>query len=139
MIKFLITLVLGFIFGAVLITSEAFSWYRIQEMFYFESFHMFGLLFSAIGTAAIFVFIFKKKTVHSIYGEKIVLKSKQTKWTRSIIGGLIFGTGWAISGACTAPIYVLVGFQWRIGLILLAGGIIGTYLYSLVASKIEKE
>lgn len=139
MLKFIITLVLGFLFGAVLIGSEAFSWYRIQEMFYFESFHMYGLLFSAIGTSAIFVFIFKRKDVKSINGEKITVTEKQTDWKRAIFGGLIFGVGWAISGACTAPIYVLVGFKWEIGLLLFAGVLLGTYLYSLVASKIEKK
>lgn len=139
MLKFIITLVLGFLFGAVLIASEAFSWYRIQEMFYFESFHMYGLLFSAIETSAIFVFIFKRKEVKSIYGEKVTVTEKQTGWKRSVLGGLIFGVGWAISGACTAPIYVLVGFKWEIGLLLFAGALLGTYLYSLVASKIEKK
>ena len=65
-------------------------------------------------------------------------ETKKTNWKRSVFGGLIFGTGWAISGACTAPIYVLVGFKWQIGVPLLVGAIVGTYLYSLVASKIEK-
>lgn len=138
MIKFTITLVLGFLFGVVLIASEAFSWYRIQEMFYFKSFHMYGLLFSAIGTAAIFVLLFKRKSVKSIYGEPIKVTSKKTKLKRSILGGLIFGAGWAISGACTAPIYVLVGYEWEIGVSLLAGAILGTFIYSTVASKLEK-
>lgn len=138
MLKFIITVILGFLFGTVLITSEAFSWYRIQEMFYFESFHMFGLLFSAIGTAAIFVFITKHKNIKSIDGEIIKVEAKKTNWKRSVFGGLTFGTGWAISGACTAPIYALVGFKWQVGLPLLLGAVLGTYLYSLVASKIEK-
>ena len=136
--KFIITLLLGFLFGAILIASDAFSWYRIQEMFYFKSFHMFGLLFSAIGTAAIFVFILKKKRLKSIYGEEIVVVPKKVNWKRSVIGGLIFGTGWAITGACTAPIYILVGFKWEIGLSLFIGAIFGTYIYSLIANKIEK-
>jgi len=138
MLKFIITIILGFLFGTVLIASEAFSWYRIQEMFYFESFHMFGLLFSAIGTAAIFVFITKRKSIKSIDGEIINVEAKKTNWKRSVFGGLIFGAGWAISGACTVPIYVLVGFKWQVGLPLLVGAVLGTYLYSLVASKIEK-
>lgn len=136
--KFIITLFLGFLFGALLIASEAFSWYRIQEMFYFKSFHMFGLLFSAIGTSAVFVYIIKKKGLKSIYGEEIVLVPKKINWKRSVIGGLIFGTGWAITGACTAPIYILIGFKWQIGLSLLIGAILGTYIYSLIANKIEK-
>ena len=138
MVKFTITLVLGFLFGVVLIASEAFSWYRIQEMFYFKSFHMFGLLFSAIGTAAIFVFIVKRKTINSVYGERIVLNAKKTKLKRSIVGGLIFGAGWAISGACTAPIYVLLGFEWKTGVAVFLGALIGTFLYSKLATKIEK-
>lgn len=136
--KFIITVLLGFLFGAILIASDAFSWYRIQEMFFFKSFHMFGLLFSAIGTAAVFVFIIKKKRLKSIYGEEIVVLPKKINWKRSVIGGLIFGSGWAITGACTAPIYILVGFKWEIGLSLLIGAIFGTYIYSLIANKIEK-
>jgi len=138
MLKFIITLLLGFLFGAVLIASEAFSWYRIQEMFYFQSFHMFGLLFSAIGTAALFVFVIKKYNLKSISGETISVKPKNTSYKRSAIGGLFFGAGWAISGACSAPIYVLVGFKWQVGVSLFLGAIIGTYLYSLIATKIEK-
>ena len=99
---------------------------------------MFGLLFSAIGTAAVFVFIIKKKSLKSVYGEVIQLKPKKTTWKRSVFGGLIFGTGWAITGACTAPIYILVGFKWQIGIALLLGAVIGTFIYSLVATKIEK-
>jgi uncharacterized membrane protein YedE/YeeE len=138
MLNFIITLILGFLFGTVLIASEAFSWYRIQEMFYFKSFHMFGVLFSAIGTAAVFVFIIKKKSLKSVYGEVIQLEPKKTNWKRSVFGGLIFGAGWTITGACTAPIYILVGFKWQIGIAVLLGAVIGTFIYSLVATKIEK-
>lgn len=138
MIKFTISLLLGILFGAVLIASEAFSWYRIQEMFYFKSFHMFGLLFSAIATAAVSVLWIKKNKPKSIYGEEISVVPKQTPYKRSVLGGLIFGAGWAISGACSAPIYVLVGFKWNLGLCLIIGAVLGTFCYGLLAHKIEK-
>ncbi len=136
--KLILTVILGFLFGLVLIASEAFSWYRIQEMFYFKSFHMYGLLFSAIGTAAIFVYFIKKKKLKSIYQKEIILIPKKINWKRSVIGGLLFGVGWSITGACTAPIYILIGLKWQIGLSLLVGAVAGTFIYSLIAHKIEK-
>lgn len=99
---------------------------------------MYGLLFSAIGTAAVFVYIIKKFKLKAINGDEIKIAPKNTTYKRSVIGGLIFGIGWAISGACSAPIYVLVGFKWQIGVSLFVGAIFGTYLYSLIANKIEK-
>lgn len=134
--KFIITLILGFCFGSILIYSQAYSWYRIQEMFHFESFHMFGLLFSAIGTSALALFILKKFGIKSVSGKEIEVKPKPTQLKANIAGGLIFGIGWSISGACSAPVYVLVGMHWQIGLFLLAGALLGTIVYGVVESKI---
>jgi len=138
MLKFLITLSLGFLFGCVLIGSQAFSWYRIQEMFHFQSFHMFGLLFSAIGTSALFIFLFKRNKHKSIYGNVIVPEPKKLQWKANLFGGLIFGLGWSISGACSAPAYILVGLHWQSGLFILTGAFVGTVIYALVDSKILK-
>jgi uncharacterized membrane protein YedE/YeeE len=135
MLKFIITLFLGFAFGSILLASQAFSWYRIQEMFHFQSFHMFGLLFSAIGTSAVFLFIIKKKKIKSAQGNQIEVKPKKLELKANIIGGLIFGLGWSISGACSAPVYILVGLHWQIGLILLAGAFTGTVIFGLLKGK----
>ena len=134
--KIVITLVLGFLFGNVLIASQAFSWFRIQEMFHFDSFHMYGLLFSAIGTAALSLFILKKFKVRSIKGNELEVKPKPTQISANVIGGLLFGLGWSISGACSAPLYILIGMHWQIGLILLAGALVGTFLYGVSKSKL---
>ena len=134
--KFTITLILGFCFGSILIYSQAYSWYRIQEMFHFESFHMFGLLFSAIGTSSLALFILKKFGIKSVSGNQIEVKPKPLQLKANIAGGLIFGIGWSISGACSAPVYVLVGMHWQIGLFLFTGALLGTFIYGLLDSKL---
>ena len=136
--KLILTLLLGFGFGQILIFSQAFSWYRIQEMFHFESFHMFGLLFSAIGTAAISLIVIKRLGLKTVNGEEVVVKPKPIQLKANIIGGLIFGLGWSISGACSAPVYILVGMFWKVGFILLIGALVGTFLYGIVESKLPK-
>lgn len=138
MFKLIITLLLGFLFGSVLISSQVFSWYQIQDMFHFRSFHMFGVLFSAIATASVFIYIFKKQKQVSIYGNKIEIKTKKLAWRANSIGGLIFGIGWSISGACSAPIYILVGLEWKIGILLLIGAFVGTVFFGLVEHKLPK-
>jgi len=136
--KLIVTLLLGFGFGQILIFSQAFSWYRIQEMFHFESFHMFGLLFSAIGTAAISLIVIKRLGIKTIAGEDVVVKPKPIQLKANVIGGVVFGLGWSISGACSAPVYILVGLYWKVGLILLLGALLGTYFYGLIESKLPK-
>ncbi|MEY3237739.1 MAG: hypothetical protein RI883_1840 [Bacteroidota bacterium] len=138
MFKFILTLILGFAFGSILLASQVFSWFRIQEMFHFQSFHMFGLLFSAIGTSALFLFIIKKMKIKSIQGNQIEVKPKKLELKANIIGGLIFGLGWSISGACSAPVYILVGLHWQIGLILLAGAFTGTVIYGAFINKLPR-
>jgi uncharacterized membrane protein YedE/YeeE len=138
MLRFIITLSFGFLFGAILIASQAFSWYRIQEMFHFRSFHMFGLLFSAIGTAALAIFLIKKFKVRSAYGNNLTIKPKPLEWKANIIGGIVFGLGWGISGACSAPVYILVGMHWQIGVSLLLGALIGTLIFGLIEHKLPR-
>ena len=139
MVKFIITLFLGFFFGSILLSSQAFSWYRIQEMFHFQSFHMFGLLFSAIGTSAIFLFLIKRSKAKSVYGNPIDVQPKKLEWKANVLGGLIFGIGWSISGACSAPVYILVGLHWKIGIVLLVGAFVGTILYGLSENKLPRQ
>lgn len=139
MFKLLITLILGFVFGSILIASQAFTWYRIQEMFHFQSFHMFGLLFSAIGTAALSIWIIKKRKQRSVFGNELEITPKKLEWKANIFGGLIFGLGWSISGACSAPVYILAGFHWPTGVVLLIGAFVGTIIFALLENKLPRK
>ena len=136
--RILITVVLGFVFGSVLIATEVFHWYRIQEMFHFDSFHMYGVLGSAIGTAAVSVWLIKRFKVKSISGNTIEIKPKKVQPVGNVVGGLLFGIGWGLSGACTAPVLILAGLKWEIGVVLLLGVLLGTILFAGVKSKLPK-
>ena len=136
--KFILTLILGFAFGTVLLATQAFSWFRIQQMFRFESFHMYGVLFSAIATAAISLIIIKKFKVKSINGNPIEVTPKKLDLKANIIGGLLFGIGWGLTGACSAPLYILVGMHYKIGISLFLGAMTGVLLFGLVDKKLPK-
>ena len=136
--KFVINLLLGFCFGSVLIATQAYSWFRIQEMFHFESFHMYGVLFSAIGTASLSLILIKKFKIKTITGKEFVLTPKKLEWKANIIGGLLFGIGWGLTGACSAPLYILVGMHYKIGISLFLGAMTGVLLYGLVDKKLPK-
>jgi len=136
--KVIVYVALGIYFGAVLILSQAFHWIRIQEMFHFESFHMFGLLGSAIVTGALGVWCIKKLQLKSVEGNELKPVRKPLEPFGNSIGGLFFGLGWGVTGACTAPIIILLGFQWQIGLISVAGAILGTLIFGLIKNKLPK-
>ena len=136
--KNILTIILGFLFGWILIGTEAFSWYRIQEMFHFQSFHMYGVLSSAILTGAISVFVLKKFKIKSINGNSIVVKPKPVQLKANVIGGLTFGLGWGLSGACSAPVFILAGKEWQIGGILLLGSLLGVLIYGILETKLPK-
>ncbi len=136
--KFIITLLLGFCFGSLLIATQAYSWFRIQEMFHFDSFHMYGVLFSAIGTASLSLIIIKKFKIKTISGKEFILTPKKLEWKANVIGGLLFGIGWGLTGACSAPLYILVGMHYKIGISLFLGAMTGVLLYALVDKKLPK-
>lgn len=136
--RVLFSIILGAGFGTILIFSEAFHWSRIQQMFHFESFHMYGLLISAIATGSISVLIIKQHRIKSLRGNNIELKRKGLQLKGNIIGGLIFGVGWAVTGACTAPIFILIGFKWILGLIVLAGALLGVIIYAFTQKHLPK-
>jgi uncharacterized membrane protein YedE/YeeE len=96
-------LIAGILFGIILIKSEVISWFRIQEMFHFRSFHMYGTMISAIITGMISIQIIKKLKLKDIEGTRIHIEPKKFSWG-NIIGGLIFGLGWALTGACPGPL-----------------------------------
>lgn len=131
-LRFLLT---GFIFGVILIKAEVVSWFRIQEMFRFQSFQMYGIIGSAVVVGIISVFLIKKRNVKTLSGEPIKIAPKEfTKG--NIIGGLLFGFGWAMTGACPGPLYALVGSGLLIILVVLLSAIAGTWVYGILKDKL---
>jgi len=121
-------LIMGAVFGIVLIKSEVISWYRIQEMFRLQSFHMFGVIGSAVAVGALSVFLIKKLKIKSINGEAIILPEKSFN-KGQIYGGLLFGFGWAMTGACPGPLFAQLGYGATTIVVTIAMAIIGTWVY----------
>lgn len=134
--KYLKFLVVGIFFGIVLVKSEAVSWYRIYEMFRFQSFHMYGIIGTAVASGIIFLQISKKGIIKSIKGADIYVPKKDNGLARYIIGGTIFGLGWALVGACPGPMYILLGTGVTSMLIVIAAAIVGTFLYGILKNKL---
>ncbi|MCG2462934.1 YeeE/YedE family protein, partial [Flavobacteriaceae bacterium F89] len=114
-------LLIGIFFGIVLVKSEAVSWYRIYEMFKFQSFHMYGIIGSAVILGILFIQVLKRSKLKSFEGEDIYIPPKDKGYARYILGGSIFGLGWALAGTCPGPMYVLVGTGVLTMLIVIAG------------------
>ncbi len=133
LLKFLIA---GTIFGIVMAKSEAISWYRIQEMFRFQSFHMYGIIGVAVVLGVIGVFLIKKYKIRDFSGNAITFYPKDKSYPRYIIGGAIFGMGWALSGACPGPMVVNIGYGFLSMSIVFLFAIIGTYLYGVLRTKL---
>jgi uncharacterized membrane protein YedE/YeeE len=132
-IKFILA---GILFGIVMAKSEAISWYRIQEMFRFQSFHMYGIIGTAVLLGMLAVYIIKKTKLRNTQGEQIVLHDKDKSWSRYLIGGSIFGLGWALTGACPGPMFVNIGYGYWAMIIVVLGAMIGTYLYGVIKNKL---
>ncbi|MBC7865607.1 MAG: YeeE/YedE family protein [Bacteroidia bacterium] len=134
LLKFLLA---GTIFGIILTKSEALSWFRIQEMFRFQSFHMYGIMGCAVFTGMISVFLIKKFKVKSFSGEEIKIENK--KFSKgNIIGGLMFGIGWALTGACPGPLYALIGSGVGVVAVVLLSAILGVYVFGLLKNKLPE-
>ena len=129
-------LITGILFGIILTKSEVISWYRIQEMFLFDSFHMYGVIGSAIVTGIIITQIIKLLKLKSIYGNEIIIKPKDKRLVKTIIGGTIFGMGWAMTGACPGPVYILIGNGFAVFVAVLISALLGTLTYGLLSSKL---
>ena len=130
-------LLVGIYFGIIFTKSEVISWYRIQEMFRFQAFHMYGIIGSAIAVAAISVQIIKRKGLRSIDGSEINIPPKvMGKGTRYWLGGIIFGLGWALTGACPGPMFALVGGGVPVMLVAIAAAVAGTYTYGVLRPKL---
>ena len=129
-------LLVGFVFGIVLTKSEAVSWYRIYEMFQFQSFHMYEIIMVAVVTGIIGIQIIKRTNIKDIQGLPIQIKDKEPGSIRFWIGGIFFGFGWALVGACPGPIFILFGAGFLPVVLVLFGAILGTFLYGLLRDKL---
>ena len=126
-------LVGGLYFGFALVKSEAVSWFRIQEMFLFQDFHMYGIIMSAIVVGIISIQIIKRFNIHDIEGNPISIPPKDySQWKRYIVGGSMFGLGWALLGACPGPIFALLGSGLTIMIVPIITATFGTWLYGAV-------
>lgn len=129
-------LIIGIVFGVVLTKSEAISWFRIQEMFRFQSFHMFGIIGSALVVGILSTYLIKRTKAKNFDGYQIKFNPKAMSVPRYLIGGVIFGLGWALTGACPGPLYILIGNGYSIILVVLGSAIIGTYAYGALRHKL---
>ena len=127
--------IVGILFGIVFVKAEIISWFRIQEMFRLQSFHMFGVIGSAVMTGMLSVWLIKKTQAKTIYGEKISIQPK-TFNKGQVFGGLLFGMGWAITGACPGPLYAQIGTGATIIVVTLLSAIFGTWTYGYFRDKL---
>ena len=126
----------GIFFGIVLTKAEAVSWYRIYEMFHFQSFHMFGIIGTALFTGAIGLQLIKRYKIKDYNGLPINIIDKEPGFWRYIIGGSLFGLGWALVGSCPGPIFILLGTGTYAIAVVLIGALLGTYIYGLLKDKL---
>ena len=134
--KFIKFLLLGIVFGIVMAKSEAISWFRIQEMFRFQAFHMYGIIGTAVTLGVIGVAIIKKFSIRDYHGNPILFYPKEKSVLRYLLGGIIFGLGWALSGACPGPMVVNIGYGFLTMTIVFLFALLGTYLYGVFQEKL---
>jgi hypothetical protein len=134
--KFIKFLVLGIVFGIVMAKSEAISWFRIQEMFRFQSFHMYGIIGTAVVLGVTGTALIKKFKLRDFHGNPILFYPKDKSIIRYLVGGTIFGLGWALSGACPGPMVVNIGYGFLSMAIVFLFAIVGTYLYGYFKEKL---
>ena len=132
-IKFLL---LGIFFGIVLAKAQVISWFRIYEMFRFESFHMYGIIGSAVVIGVLIIQFIKRSNLKSLNGTPITIEPKPKTYKASILGGILFGLGWALVGACPGPIYILIGAGFWSFIVVLIGALLGTYFYGFLKEKL---
>lgn len=136
MIKFLKYMVVGIIFGITLTKAEIISWYRIYEMFSFQSFHMYGVIGSAVLLGILGIQLIKRKNIKAMGGKEVNLSPKDKSISRYLIGGTIFGLGWALTGACPGPLFIMIGNGFGVMLIVIAAAMVGTYVYGLLRQRL---
>jgi uncharacterized membrane protein YedE/YeeE len=125
----------GILFGILLVKAEVISWFRIQEMFRFQSFHMFGVIGSAVATGMLSLWIIRRFKIRTLQGEAVMVPEK--KFTKgNIYGGLLFGFGWALTGACPGPLFAQIGTGAVVVTITLLSAIAGTWCYGLLRARL---
>ncbi len=134
--KTLYFLAVGILLGITLFKSEAASWFRIFEMFQFKSFHMYGIIGTAVILGVILIQIIKRSKLKSVTGQQIQLTNKQPSRYRYIIGGILFGLGWALAGACPGPMFTLLGSGYWSLLVVIFAALLGTFFYGLIKDKL---
>ncbi len=134
--KNILALLLGTLFGIILVKAEVLSWFRIQEMFAFQSVHMYGIIGSAVIVGAISVLIIRSLGIRSIEGNVIEVKDKAPNYKSAYLGGTVFGLGWAMTGACPGPLYALIGSGTTIMVLAVVAGIIGVYVYAALRDRL---
>ncbi|WP_010135125.1 DUF6691 family protein [Ochrovirga pacifica] len=127
---------IGILFGITMYKSEAASWFRIYEMFNFQSFHMYGIIGVAVVLGILIIRIIKRFNIKSFYGVPICIEDKEMSVKRYLFGGVIFGLGWALAGACPGPMFTLVGSGFFSLLIVIAFAVLGTYCYGVIKDKL---
>ncbi len=130
-------LIVGIVFGIVFVKAEIVSWFRIQEMFLLHSFFMYGVIGTAVFVAALSVYLIKKIKIKTIDGQAITFDNKKLSWQQPI-GGLIFGLGWALTGACPGPLFAQIGSGFGVVIITLLSAIVGTWVYGLIKEKLPQ-
>jgi uncharacterized protein len=133
--KYMKFLFIGIVFGIILTKSEAISWFRIQEMFRFQSFHLYGVIGSAILTGVVSIQLVKRLKIKTVNGEPVFVEPK--RYHHGLFpGGFIFGLGWALTGACPGPLFALVGAGAYVIVVTVLGALAGTWVYALVRSRL---
>jgi uncharacterized membrane protein YedE/YeeE len=126
----------GTFFGVLLVKAEVISWYRIQEMFRFQSFHMYGVIGSAVAIGMLSIWLIKRFQVRAFSGEEITFCPKEKTYPRYIFGGTLFGLGWAMTGACPGPIAALIGSGSSVFVVVLLSALLGTRVYGMLKDKL---
>jgi uncharacterized protein len=132
---YLVVLLLGIFFGVILTNGEVISWLRIQEMFHFDSFHMYGVIGSAVVVGALSMWLLRKLQIRSRGGEPIVIERKELG-KGTVIGGFLFGMGWALTGACPGPLYALAGSGYAGFVLALLSAVGGALVFGYVSDKL---
>ena len=127
---------LGLLFGITLTMGEVISWFRIQEMFRFDAFHMYGVIGSAMGCGILFHWLVKKRTWKTQYGQELDVFQYPPGWKSYLFGGTVFGMGWAITGACPGPLFITLGAGYSPILVAIVGALLGTLLFGVVRKKL---
>ena len=126
----------GIFFGIILTKSEVASWFRIYEMFKFQSFHMYGVIGSAVMIGIVIMYFIKNQKIKTLEGQDIIVAEKKKGLSRNLIGGIIFGFGWALGGACPGPMFALIGKGALPVVVVLFGAVLGAFAYHGVKHKL---